>query len=176
MPQRRWDKPNRNVSIVHHLLQKQTLWPEFASELYQPSDRRLSVKFVPTFADRGCHVVSVTDPYGLILSFLDRHHLLHAKENNFLHFVLTLVCTFISFLPLSYIPWPSHFVYPRCHYVSCPFHQHRSGKHPSGHHITGIDIHKINCKGLFFTRASKLFLPCFIARVSALRSRNLTVL
>jgi hypothetical protein len=24
------------------------------------------------FADRGCHVVSVTDPYGRILSFLDR--------------------------------------------------------------------------------------------------------
>jgi hypothetical protein len=24
------------------------------------------------FADRGCHVVSVTDPYGLILGFLDR--------------------------------------------------------------------------------------------------------
>jgi hypothetical protein len=27
---------------------------------------------VPTFADRGCHVVSVTDPYGGILSFIDR--------------------------------------------------------------------------------------------------------
>jgi hypothetical protein len=27
---------------------------------------------VPTFADRGCHVVSVTDPYGRILGFLDR--------------------------------------------------------------------------------------------------------
>jgi hypothetical protein len=26
-----------------------------------PSDRRLSVKWLPTFADRGCHVVSVTD-------------------------------------------------------------------------------------------------------------------
>jgi hypothetical protein len=24
------------------------------------------------FADRGCHVVSVTDPYGRILDFLDR--------------------------------------------------------------------------------------------------------
>jgi hypothetical protein len=24
------------------------------------------------FADRGCHVVSVTDPYGRIISFLDR--------------------------------------------------------------------------------------------------------
>jgi hypothetical protein len=27
---------------------------------------------VPTFADRGCHVVSVTDPYGRILGFLDQ--------------------------------------------------------------------------------------------------------
>jgi hypothetical protein len=27
---------------------------------------------LPTFADKGCHVVSVTDPYGRILGFLDR--------------------------------------------------------------------------------------------------------
>jgi hypothetical protein len=27
---------------------------------------------VPTFADRGSHVVSVTDPYGRILDFLDQ--------------------------------------------------------------------------------------------------------
>jgi hypothetical protein len=26
---------------------------------------------VPTFADRECHVVSLTDPYGYILGFLD---------------------------------------------------------------------------------------------------------
>jgi hypothetical protein len=30
----------------------------------------MSAKLVPTFADKGCHVVSVTDPYG----FLDRSH------------------------------------------------------------------------------------------------------
>jgi CBS-domain-containing membrane protein len=34
-----------------------------------PTDRHLSAKLVPTFADRGCHVVSVTDPYGRILGF-----------------------------------------------------------------------------------------------------------
>jgi hypothetical protein len=45
---------------------------ESASELYRPSDRRLSAKWLPTFADRGCHVVRVTDPYGSILGFLDR--------------------------------------------------------------------------------------------------------
>jgi hypothetical protein len=39
---------------------------------YRPSDRRLSEKLVPTFADTGCHVVSVTDSYCRILGFLDR--------------------------------------------------------------------------------------------------------
>jgi hypothetical protein len=36
------------------------------------SDSRLSAKLVPTFANRGCHLVSVTDPYGRSLGFLDR--------------------------------------------------------------------------------------------------------
>jgi hypothetical protein len=40
---------------------KQTPWPESASELYRPSDRSLSAKLLPIFVDRGCHVVSVTD-------------------------------------------------------------------------------------------------------------------
>jgi hypothetical protein len=43
-----------------------TPWPESVSELYQPSDRHLSAKLVPTFADKGCHVVSMMDPYGHI--------------------------------------------------------------------------------------------------------------
>jgi hypothetical protein len=51
---------------------KQTIWPEPASELYRPRDSRLSAKLVPTFADRGCHEVSTTDPHGRILDFLDR--------------------------------------------------------------------------------------------------------
>jgi hypothetical protein len=42
------------------------------SELYRLSDRHLSAKLVPTFVDRGCHPVSMTDPYGRILGFLDR--------------------------------------------------------------------------------------------------------
>jgi hypothetical protein len=37
------------------------LWPESASELYRPSGSRLSAKLVPTFADTGCHVVSMTN-------------------------------------------------------------------------------------------------------------------
>jgi hypothetical protein len=49
-----------------------TPWPASASEIYRPSDRRLSAKLVPTFVDRGSHVVSVTVSYGRILGFLDR--------------------------------------------------------------------------------------------------------
>jgi hypothetical protein len=57
--------------VVKKLKTKQTPWPESASELYRPSDRRLSAKLMPTFAARECRVVSVTDPCGRILGFLD---------------------------------------------------------------------------------------------------------
>jgi hypothetical protein len=40
--------------------------------LYRQNGRLLSAKFVRTFADRGCRVVSPTDPQGRILGFLDR--------------------------------------------------------------------------------------------------------
>jgi hypothetical protein len=43
---------------------KKTPLPESWSQLYRPSDRRSSAKLVPTFADRGSHMVSVTDTYG----------------------------------------------------------------------------------------------------------------
>jgi hypothetical protein len=42
---------------------------ESASKLYRPSDRRLSANLVPTFADTGWNVASVTDPYSHILGF-----------------------------------------------------------------------------------------------------------
>jgi hypothetical protein len=48
---------------------EEKLSPESASELHRLSDRRLSAKLVPIFADRECHVVSVTDPHGRILGF-----------------------------------------------------------------------------------------------------------
>jgi hypothetical protein len=60
---------------MHFLLQatkKQTPWSASASEPYLPSDRRFSAKLVPTVTDRVCHVVSVTDPCGRILGFIDR--------------------------------------------------------------------------------------------------------
>jgi hypothetical protein len=44
----------------------------WARERTIPRDRRLSAKLALTFAYRGCHVVSVMDPYGRILGFLDR--------------------------------------------------------------------------------------------------------
>jgi hypothetical protein len=66
-----------NISLKLTIYEKlnSTPWPESASELYRPSDRRLSAKLVPTFADIGCHVVRVTDLYGRILGFLDRNYL-----------------------------------------------------------------------------------------------------
>jgi hypothetical protein len=45
----------------------ETTWPESASELYPPSDRRLSAKIVPTFDDGECCVVSAMNPHSHIL-------------------------------------------------------------------------------------------------------------
>jgi hypothetical protein len=59
---------------------KQTPWSESVTELYRPSARPLSAKWSPTCADRGCHVVSVTDPYGRILGFLDRSRYFSIKQ------------------------------------------------------------------------------------------------
>jgi hypothetical protein len=58
--------------IKHEGQENKTPWSESASELHRPSDRRFSEKSLPTFADSVRHVVSVTDPYGRILGFLDR--------------------------------------------------------------------------------------------------------
>jgi hypothetical protein len=63
------------VAVLAELSQfplKKAQWTESTSELYRPSDRRLSAKLVPTFVDRGCQVVRFTNPYGRILGFLDR--------------------------------------------------------------------------------------------------------
>jgi CBS-domain-containing membrane protein len=55
-----WGKKNRLSETADYIVTQDI-----------PSDLRLSANLVPTFADRGCHVVSVTDPYGRILGFLD---------------------------------------------------------------------------------------------------------
>jgi hypothetical protein len=69
--------PPAQINTGLHL--KKTPWSESASELYRPSDRRFLAKWLPTFADKGCHVVSVTDPYGRILGFLDRRRYFSIK-------------------------------------------------------------------------------------------------
>jgi hypothetical protein len=44
--------------------------PESVSKLYRPSNHRLSAKLVPTVADRGCHVISMTEiPMAVFLAF-----------------------------------------------------------------------------------------------------------
>jgi hypothetical protein len=58
---------------------QKTPWSESAGELYRPSDSRLSAKWLSTFADKGCHMVSVTDPYGRILDFLGRNRYFSIK-------------------------------------------------------------------------------------------------
>jgi hypothetical protein len=57
------------LSTVFKIHGKKPPWPESASELYRPSDRLLSEKLMPTFADRGCLVVRAMDPYCRILDF-----------------------------------------------------------------------------------------------------------
>jgi hypothetical protein len=52
---------NNNDGIIKHE-NKKKLWLESVSKLYRPSDRRLLANLVATFADRGCHVVSLR-PY-----------------------------------------------------------------------------------------------------------------
>jgi CBS-domain-containing membrane protein len=45
----------------------------WARERTIPTERQPLVgELIAKFADRGCHVVSVTDPYGSILGLLDR--------------------------------------------------------------------------------------------------------
>jgi hypothetical protein len=55
----------RHLPITWTTQNKQTFWSESSSELYRPSDRRLSAILVPTFGDRGFYMVSVTSlrPY-----------------------------------------------------------------------------------------------------------------
>jgi hypothetical protein len=62
----------RPTTSVPSKQRKKTPWPESVSEIYRPSDSPLSAKLKPTFADRGCRVVSTTYPHSRILGFLGR--------------------------------------------------------------------------------------------------------
>jgi hypothetical protein len=66
------DKKMREKRKERRRSKEKAPWPKSAIELYRPSVRRLSAKLVPTLADKGCHMVSVTDPYDRFLRFLDR--------------------------------------------------------------------------------------------------------
>jgi uncharacterized membrane protein len=57
----------------------------------------MSSKLVPTFADRGCRVVSATDPRGRILGFLDR-----SRYYFFLFTVKSVVVFFFATVFLGY--------------------------------------------------------------------------
>jgi hypothetical protein len=64
---KQWPSPNKMTVEPN----KKIPLPESASELYGQRDHSLSVKLVTVFADVGCHVVSLTDPYSRNLDFLD---------------------------------------------------------------------------------------------------------
>jgi hypothetical protein len=57
----------------------------------------MSAKLVPTFADKGCHMVSVTDLYGRNLVFLDRSP----------YFSLNYLLNFIHLV--EWTPFQTHF-------------------------------------------------------------------
>jgi hypothetical protein len=65
---------------------KKTLWPESASELFRPNDRRFSAKLVTTFAVRGCHVVSVTDHARLSRSCIQKTVTIYVRIKHFWRF------------------------------------------------------------------------------------------
>jgi hypothetical protein len=64
---------NKQTNKQTNKQRKQTNFVALANKRTIPTERPpLSAKLVPTFADRGCRVVSATDPHGRILGFLDR--------------------------------------------------------------------------------------------------------
>jgi hypothetical protein len=75
----------------------ETPWPECVNKLYRANDRRLSAKLVPTFADRRCYVVSVTDPYDRIVGFLDRYVCIEENSNTYVLFICKIIYLFVYF-------------------------------------------------------------------------------
>jgi hypothetical protein len=70
----RWLSKSVSLQVVTvvDLTLNVTPWPQSESEVYRSNNRCLSAKLVPTFAYRGCHVVSVVDFYGCNLGVIDR--------------------------------------------------------------------------------------------------------
>jgi hypothetical protein len=78
-------------------------------QIYRPSDRRLSAKKVPSFADRGCRTVSVTDPNGRILGFLDRFNGPHGAISQKIELRITKAVSLKSYK--WYIVFTNHSFY-----------------------------------------------------------------
>jgi hypothetical protein len=77
------DQRTRTFRLIGSLphrkyLKLKTPWSESASELHRPSDRSRRSDF-KLLRIRGCHVVSVTNPYGRIFGFLDRSRYFSVK-------------------------------------------------------------------------------------------------
>jgi hypothetical protein len=62
---KKYGRMNYNENSKLHGLSPRANYTDLATAACRRSDCQL-------FADRGCHAVSVTDPYGSILGFLDR--------------------------------------------------------------------------------------------------------
>jgi hypothetical protein len=60
------------ISLHYVTEKKKLIWPESMSKPHQPCNHHLSAKLVSTSVEKGCHMVSLTHPYGRILGFLDR--------------------------------------------------------------------------------------------------------
>jgi hypothetical protein len=98
----------------------------------------LSAKFVPNFVGRWCHVVSVTDPFGSILGFLDRHceglwsvsgsHVKGTDETPTVTSHLPLPGSLLVMLNLCFIKWTGEkeiycVLYPNIHHYQSVYWQ-----------------------------------------------------
>jgi hypothetical protein len=65
------------VSLLLHIdteREKKTPWPQSQASYTDRATAACQRSWCQLFADRGFHVVSVTNPYGRILGFIDRPH------------------------------------------------------------------------------------------------------
>jgi hypothetical protein len=72
----KWMESSWIINFMNLQTLNKTLWLQPASELYRLSDHCLSAKLVPTFAGRGCCVVSATNLHGHKLRFSTLQQLL----------------------------------------------------------------------------------------------------
>jgi hypothetical protein len=66
------ERSTKHPVVTRHVGNSEHNWIQFCISLYILFSATCFAKLVPTFADKGPHVVRVEDPYGRILGFLDR--------------------------------------------------------------------------------------------------------